>query len=53
MSKMFNGAASTNPDVSKWNVSNVTNMNSMFVGASKVKANITGLPMGKFMAFML
>jgi surface protein len=40
---MFKGAVNLNdPDVSKWSVSNVTDMNSMFMGASKFNQPLNG-----------
>ena len=43
MSNMFKNATSANPDVSSWNVSNVTNMSGMFVGSALSTANYDAL----------
>ena len=42
MSVMFGGAISANPDVSKWNTSNVTSMNNMFNGATSANPDVSG-----------
>ena len=40
MNSMFYHAATFNQDISKWNVSNVTNMSNMFMGAKEFNQNI-------------
>ena len=41
MGSMFYNAKNANPDVSKWDTSNVTNMNSMFVRAKKANPDVS------------
>ena len=41
MSSMFSYAKWVNPDVSKWNTSNVTNMSYMFTGATKANPDVS------------
>jgi surface protein len=41
MSNMFKDSTTANPDVSKWTVSNVTNMSSMFEGATNANPNVS------------
>ena len=41
MSYMFREATSANPDVSKWNVSNVNDLQGMFYAATSANPNVS------------